>query len=111
MAGVPKSHLRRYIVNPDIHPIIDRFLEAAGRNATKSVCAVCTKRDVILGEKYKLLRITHNYLELLKIDEEDLPTNRKSLAYHILFTFDDEHYRIDPAGFDTKTNMVTACAY
>ena len=40
-----------------------------------------------------------------------MPTNRKRLAFRKLVTFDGKHHRIDHAGFDTKTNMVTSCAY
>ena len=114
MAGVPKNHLRRpenLRVNPDVQGIIDRFSEVAGHNVTIRVCAICTKRDVMVGEDFKLLPITHIYLQQLKISDEDLPTNKELLACRRLVTFDGEHYRIDPAGFDTNTNMVTVCAY
>ena len=113
MAGIPKNHLRRpenLRVKPDIQSIIDRFSEAAGHNATIRVCAVCTKRDVMVGEDFKLLPITHTYIALLRIDEKDLPANKKRLACHKLVTVDGEHYRIDPAGFDRNGNMVTVCA-
>ena len=113
MAGVPKNHLRRpenLRVKPDIQSIIDRFSEAAGHNATIRVCAVCTKRDVMVGEDFKLLPITHTYFELLRIDDKDLPANKKRLACRKLVTVDGEHYRIDPAGFDSNTNMATVCS-
>ena len=113
MAGIPKNHLRRpenLRVKPDIQSIIDRFSEAAGHNATIRVCAVCTKRDVMVGEDFKLLPITHTYIALLRFDEKDLPANKKRLACLKLVTVDGEHYRIDPAGFDRNGNMVTVCA-
>ena len=66
---------------------------------------------MLVGEEYKLLPIAHTYIQLLKVDEEDLPANRKRLARLRIVTVEDEHYRIDPAGFDANTNMVTVCVY
>ena len=65
----------------------------------------------MVDENFKLLPITHTYLHHLKIGEEDLPANKKRLACLRLVTVDGEHYRIDPAGYDTNTNMVTVCGY
>ena len=39
-----------------------------------------------------------------------MPVNKKRLACYKLVTVDGEHYRIDPAGFDSNTNMVAVCA-
>ena len=114
MAGVPKNHLRHpenLRPTPDKQSIIDRFSLVAGHNATIRVCAVCSIRDVLVGEDCKLMPITHNYIQLLKFDDTDLPANLKRLACLRIVTVKDEHYRIDPAGFDSTTNMVTVCAY
>ena len=114
MAGVRKNHLRRpenLRATPDAQSIIDRFSDVAGHNATIRVCAVCSIRDVLVGEDCKEMPITHIYIQLLKFDKDDLPANQSRLARLRIVTVEEEHYRIDPAGFDASTNMVTVCAY
>ena len=114
MAGVRKNHLRRpdnLRITPDPQSIIDRFSLVAGHNATIRVCAVCSIRDVLVGDNCKLMPITHSYIQLLKFDEQDLPVYPKRLTCLRFVTVEDEHYRIDPVGFGDTTNMVTVCTY
>ena len=112
MAGVPKNHLRRpENLSPtvDTQGIIDRFSCHAGHNAAIKVCAVCSIRDVMVGEESKELPLDHKYIKLLKCNEEDLPSNKHRLACLKLVTVDGEHYRLDPDGFNEETRIVNVC--
>ena len=64
----------------------------------------------MVDEESKELPLEHKYIQLLKCDDDDLPTNRYRLACLKVVTVDGEHYRLDPDGYDTNTKLVNVCA-
>ena len=100
---------KRLSLAVDTRMIIDRFSCHVGHNATIKVCAVCSIRNVMVGEESKELPLQHKYIQLLKCDDEDLHTNRHRLACLKLIMVDGEHYRLDRDGFDVENRLVNVC--
>ena len=63
----------------------------------------------MVGDEFKELPLEHKYIQLVKLDSDNPPTDTTRSRCRKLVTVDGEHYRLDPDGFDENTKMVTVC--
>ena len=112
MAGLPKNHLRRPTIPTlpvDIQGIIDKFAGQAGHNASIKVCGVCGTRNIMTNNEVKEYSIDHKYIQILKCEIENIPSNQYRLDCLHIVTVDNERYHLDIDGFDRSTKLVTVC--
>ena len=112
MGGVPTNHLRKPEIPPlplDIQGVIDQFAGYAGHDAPIKVCGVCSVRNIMTDSEVQQYSIDHKFIQSLKCNATQIPSNRSRLACFRHVVVDNERYNLDVDGFDESLKQVTVC--